>query len=145
MTYDEFMAKVRDRGEYTGIEVAAGVMTRTGLARLGQRLADGEAKDLAAQLPVELQDVLLDIPATGRADAGGIHERAHRAPGACGLRLGRLRRGRCRAGSSRLHGDCALRELGSSSAHPQAKEESMVTAETGHITGTKDKDYNILW
>jgi hypothetical protein len=21
----------------------------------------------------------------------------------------------------------------------------MVTAETGHITGTKDKDYNILW
>jgi len=73
MRYEEFMAKVRDRGEYTGIEEADGV-TRTVLARLGQRLAGGEAKDLAAQLPVELQDVLLDISAAGQADAVGIHQ-----------------------------------------------------------------------
>ncbi len=73
MTYEEFMAKVRDRGEYIGIEEADGV-TRTVLARLGQRLAGGEAKNLAAQLPVELQDVLLDIPATGQADARGIRQ-----------------------------------------------------------------------
>jgi hypothetical protein len=41
-------------------------VTRTVLARLGQRLAGGEAKDLAAQLPVELQDVCWTSRQPGR-------------------------------------------------------------------------------
>lgn len=53
MKSDEFLAKVRDRGEYASHEEAADV-TRTILARLGERLTGGEAKDLASQLPAEL-------------------------------------------------------------------------------------------
>jgi uncharacterized protein (DUF2267 family) len=76
---DEFLAKVRDRGEYASHEEAADV-TRITLARLGERLAGGEAKDLAAQLPAELQPPLLQAAATP-ASSSGIHEFLRRLAG----------------------------------------------------------------
>lgn len=72
MNYDEFLAEVRDRGEYTSTNEADDV-TRIVLARLGERLATGQAKDLAARLPVELQQPLLQNAATP-ATSMGIHE-----------------------------------------------------------------------
>jgi uncharacterized protein (DUF2267 family) len=70
--YDEFLAKVRDQGEYASNDEADHV-TRTILARLGERLATGEAKNLAAQLPAELQPPLLEAAATP-ATSSGIHD-----------------------------------------------------------------------
>ena len=58
MRYDEFLAKVRDRGEYAD-QAEADRTTRVVLGLLGRRLVDGERKDLAAQLPGELQDAVL--------------------------------------------------------------------------------------
>ena len=58
MRYDEFLAKVRERGEYAD-RSEADRTTRAVLGLLGQRLVDGERKDLAAQLPGELQDAVL--------------------------------------------------------------------------------------
>lgn len=72
MKYDEFLAKVRDRGEYADNQEADQVSGIV-LARLGERLATGEAKDVAAQLPVELQPPLLQTEATPPARSG-IHE-----------------------------------------------------------------------
>lgn len=72
MKSDEFLAKVRDRGEYASHEEAAHVIRIT-LARLGERLAGGEAEDLASQLPAELQTPLLQAAATP-ASSSGIHE-----------------------------------------------------------------------
>lgn len=57
MKSQEFLAAVRERGEYADLSEAERV-TRTVLELLGQRLGGGEAKDLAAQLPQELQDAL---------------------------------------------------------------------------------------
>jgi hypothetical protein len=40
----------------------------------------------------------------------------------------------------------APRAAGSSAKHrPQEKESEMGSQETGQVTGTKDKDYNIIW
>lgn len=58
MRYDEFLAKVREHGEYAD-QVEADRTTRLVLGLLGRRLVDGERKDLAAQLPGELQDAVL--------------------------------------------------------------------------------------
>lgn len=58
MRYDEFLAKVREHGEYTD-QTEADLATRTVLTLLGRRLVEGERKDLAAQLPAELQDAVL--------------------------------------------------------------------------------------
>ena len=58
MRHDEFLAAVRERGEYADNDEAQRV-TETVLGLLGERLAGGEAKDLAAQLPGELQETLL--------------------------------------------------------------------------------------
>jgi uncharacterized protein (DUF2267 family) len=69
---DEFHANVRDRAEYASHEEAAHV-TRLTLARLGERLTGGQAKNLAAQLPAELQPPLLQAAATP-ATSSGIHE-----------------------------------------------------------------------
>jgi uncharacterized protein (DUF2267 family) len=62
--YDEFIAKVRDRGDYADRGEAEHA-ARTVLWLLGQRLAGGEAKDLAAQLPGQLQETLLGAPSGG--------------------------------------------------------------------------------
>lgn len=69
MKTDEFYAKVRDRGNYENVAEAERV-TNTVLGLLGRRLAGGEAKDLAAQLPPEVQQPLLAVqaePSEGRA------------------------------------------------------------------------------
>jgi uncharacterized protein (DUF2267 family) len=57
MKYDEFMAKVRNRGEYADREEAEQA-TEAVLQVLGERLTPGEAEDLASQLPGPLGEVL---------------------------------------------------------------------------------------
>jgi uncharacterized protein (DUF2267 family) len=59
----EFYARVRERGGYDTAEEAQRV-TAVVLGLLGQRLPGGECKDLAAQLPPELQPPLLDAVGT---------------------------------------------------------------------------------
>lgn len=61
MKIDEFLARVAERGEHADHAEAERV-TRGTLTVLGERLDGGEAKDLAAQLPGDLQDVLLTAP-----------------------------------------------------------------------------------
>ena len=58
MRYDEFLAKVRRHGEYAD-QAEADRTTRVVLGLLAQRLVEGERRDLAAQLPGELQDAVL--------------------------------------------------------------------------------------
>jgi uncharacterized protein (DUF2267 family) len=60
----EFLAKVRDRGNYDDQREAERV-THAVLSLLGQRLAGGEHEHLAAQLPQELKKPLLDSPRDG--------------------------------------------------------------------------------
>lgn len=58
MNYDEFLTRVGQRGgpsDRTYADAAA----KQVLAALGQRLAGNEPRDLASQLPKELQDPLL--------------------------------------------------------------------------------------
>lgn len=76
MRYDEFLAKVRERGEYTDNDETTRV-TETVLALLGERLSGGEPKDLASQLPGELQEVLLRAPT--EAESYGVQEFLRRA------------------------------------------------------------------
>jgi uncharacterized protein (DUF2267 family) len=66
MNRDEFLGKVRERGEYADLAEAEHV-TRTVLATLGQRLG-ADAKDLAAQLPADLGGAL---PSGGIGEAYG--------------------------------------------------------------------------
>lgn len=54
MRSDEFLKNVMEVGELADPESAA-IATRTILDNLGKRLKGGEATDLAAQLPTELQ------------------------------------------------------------------------------------------
>lgn len=70
MRYDEFLAKVREHGEYAD-QSEAQRTTRIVLGLLAQRLIDGERKDLAAQLPGELQDVVLTA---GPQEVFGVEE-----------------------------------------------------------------------
>ncbi|MFC5637083.1 DUF2267 domain-containing protein [Streptomyces bullii] len=51
--YDEFLAQVRDRGEYADQDEAAKV-TEAVLEALAGRITSAETKDLAAQLPAPL-------------------------------------------------------------------------------------------
>lgn len=53
MRYDQFLAKVRERGEYADTDQAEQV-TRAVLGVLARRLQPGEVADLAAQLPRQL-------------------------------------------------------------------------------------------
>jgi uncharacterized protein (DUF2267 family) len=53
MRYDEFLAKVRERGEYADAHEAERV-TRAVLGTLARRLSPGEVRDRAAQLPRQL-------------------------------------------------------------------------------------------
>ncbi|WP_347060606.1 DUF2267 domain-containing protein [Blastococcus sp. HT6-30] len=61
MRYDEFLARVREQGGYAD-RSEADRTARVVLGLLSQRLVDGERKDLAAQLPGELQDAVLTAP-----------------------------------------------------------------------------------
>jgi uncharacterized protein (DUF2267 family) len=69
----EFLAAVRDRGEYVS-QAEAERASRTVLSALAARLAGGEAKDLAAQLPPELQPAILDAERPGGPWAAGEQE-----------------------------------------------------------------------
>ncbi len=57
MNYDEFISQVQRRANLDSREEAERA-TRATLETLGERLAGGEAKDLAAQLPPELAQYL---------------------------------------------------------------------------------------
>ncbi|CAL9312264.1 DUF2267 domain-containing protein [Streptomyces sp. NPDC052644] len=74
MRHDEFLARVRERGEYRDQEEAAQI-TRAVLEVLGHRITPGEAADLAAQLPGDLGDVLTaDADGDRPTDRFGIEE-----------------------------------------------------------------------
>lgn len=81
MKAHEFYARVRERGGYDTAEEAQRV-TSAVLALLGQRLVGGESKDLAAQLPIELQPPLLDTGGSG--EGFGVEEFLARAADALG-------------------------------------------------------------
>ncbi|MFV2121359.1 DUF2267 domain-containing protein, partial [Streptomyces sp. Act-28] len=53
MRQDEFLARVRERGEYRDQDEAARI-TRAVLGVLGHRVTPDEAADLAARLPGDL-------------------------------------------------------------------------------------------
>ncbi|MGJ5755984.1 uncharacterized protein (DUF2267 family) [Streptomyces puniciscabiei] len=59
MRYDEFLARVRERGEYDSPHEAAEV-TEAVLSVLAQRIGPGEIDDLASQLPGPLGPCLAD-------------------------------------------------------------------------------------
>src|SRR5690625_7208950 len=58
MRYDEFVAEVRDRGQYLDQDQAERAVKAV-LTVLGERLVGGEPKDLAGQLPGDLSEFLL--------------------------------------------------------------------------------------
>lgn len=76
MKAHEFYAKVRERGSYADTDEAQRVASAV-LGLLGERLAGGESKDLAAQLPPELQQPLLD--ATPSGEGFGVEQFLSRA------------------------------------------------------------------
>lgn len=67
----EFLAKVRERGNY-GDQAEAEAVTRAVLAVLGGRLAGGEAGHLAAQLPEPLRDAVSGVDQGG--EGYGVEE-----------------------------------------------------------------------
>jgi len=69
---DEFIAKVQRRADLDSQEEAMLVIGAT-LATLAERLAGGEAKDLASQLPPEIGVFLLQ-PYAGIGDPFGLEE-----------------------------------------------------------------------
>jgi uncharacterized protein (DUF2267 family) len=81
MRYDEFLAQIRQRGEYADrqeAEVTAQVVLRV----LAGRLTQGEADDLAAQLPDEVAVALTDHD--GAPETFGVHEFLRRVAEATG-------------------------------------------------------------
>jgi uncharacterized protein (DUF2267 family) len=81
MRYDEFLAKVRERGEYADAQEAEQV-TRAVLATLARRLDPGEAADLAAQLPRQLAGA---VPTDhDRPETFGVQEFLRRVAAATG-------------------------------------------------------------
>ncbi|MEW2184802.1 DUF2267 domain-containing protein [Streptomyces cellulosae] len=72
MKYDEFLARVRERGEYKDNDEAAHV-TNAVLEVLAQRISPGEVRDLASQLPGPLGQVLVNA-APQQARSFGIEE-----------------------------------------------------------------------
>ncbi|GAA0641645.1 DUF2267 domain-containing protein [Streptomyces thermocarboxydovorans] len=72
MKYDEFLARVRERGEYNDRDEAADV-TNAVLEVLAHRISPGEVRDLASQLPDPLGDVL-NRAAPQQAESFGIEE-----------------------------------------------------------------------
>jgi uncharacterized protein (DUF2267 family) len=70
MKYDEFIARV---AENVGVSSAeAEKLTSATLQTLAERISGGEARDLAAQLPLPLQDALL--PASEEAEGFSFKE-----------------------------------------------------------------------
>jgi len=72
MKHDEFLARVRERGEYDDQKEAEQI-TLAVLGVLSSRITGGEAKDLAAQLPEPLDAPLRDQH-SGAAEHFGVKE-----------------------------------------------------------------------
>lgn len=72
MKYDQFLATVRDRGEYGSAEEAEQVATVV-LQLLAGRINKDEARDLADQLPQPLADVVRS-GARDPAESYGVEE-----------------------------------------------------------------------
>ncbi len=72
MKTDEFVAKVQRRAGLDSPESAVHVIRAT-LATLGERLAGGEVKDLASQLPPEIGTFLFE-PMAGSGEPFGLDE-----------------------------------------------------------------------
>jgi uncharacterized protein (DUF2267 family) len=70
MEYEEFIARVAQHADLS--EEDAAKLTRATLATLAERISGGEARDLAAQLPVPLKTAL--ISAHENADAFSVKE-----------------------------------------------------------------------
>jgi uncharacterized protein (DUF2267 family) len=64
MQFDQFIGQVQHRARLASRGEAERV-TRVVLETLAERLAGGEAKDLAAQLPMIVKDYILDYPHAG--------------------------------------------------------------------------------
>jgi uncharacterized protein (DUF2267 family) len=71
MRYDEFLAQVRERGEYASRQEAEQT-TRVVLDVLASRLSAGETDDLAAQLPTEAAILLTEYD--GETESFGVQE-----------------------------------------------------------------------
>ncbi|MGV9876724.1 DUF2267 domain-containing protein [Streptomyces cellulosae] len=84
MKYDEFLARVRERGEYKDNDEAAHV-TNAVLEVLAQRISPGEVSDLASQLPGPLGQVLVNA-APQQARSFGIEEFLRRVAERTGAR-----------------------------------------------------------
>jgi uncharacterized protein (DUF2267 family) len=80
MRYDEFLARVRERGEYADQQEAERVV-RAVLGVLAGRLNRGEVKDLAAQLP---RQAAVALVTDGPPDAFGVQEFLRRVAVATG-------------------------------------------------------------
>ncbi|MDX3529370.1 DUF2267 domain-containing protein [Streptomyces sp. ID05-39B] len=72
MKRDEFLARVRERGEYTGQDEAQHIAEQV-LDVLSERISPGEVKDLASQLPAPLGQKLAAVERE-RAENFGIEE-----------------------------------------------------------------------
>ena len=70
MKYDEFIARVAENAGVSHAE--ADKLTWATLGTLAERISGGEARDLAAQLPLPLQDALL--PAREEAEGFSFKE-----------------------------------------------------------------------
>jgi uncharacterized protein (DUF2267 family) len=81
MTHEEFLAMVRERGQYQDLAEAERV-SRAVLGLLGARLTAGEVSDLASQLPAQLKDALVQAPQ--QAQAFGVEEFVQRLAQAVG-------------------------------------------------------------
>ncbi|MER7867458.1 DUF2267 domain-containing protein [Streptomyces cellulosae] len=84
MKYDEFLARVRERGEYKDNDEAAHVANAV-LEVLAQRISPGEVRDLASQLPGPLGQVLVNA-APQQARSFGIEEFLRRVAERTGAR-----------------------------------------------------------
>ncbi|MFD8545340.1 DUF2267 domain-containing protein [Streptomyces sp. NPDC059649] len=82
MKSDEFLAKVRERGEYGSREEAERV-TGAVLQVLAGRITPGEAADLASQLPAPLDEALRT---DGRTESYGRQEFLRRVAERAGAR-----------------------------------------------------------
>ncbi|MFI9582696.1 DUF2267 domain-containing protein [Streptomyces sp. NPDC052236] len=72
MRYDEFLARVRERGEYANQDEAAQV-AKAVLQVLAHRITPSEAKDLASQLAAPLKEAL-EVDMEERGESYGVEQ-----------------------------------------------------------------------
>lgn len=84
MRHDEFLASVRERGEYADQKEAAQVATAV-LQVLLDRITPGEAEDLMAQLPAPFKEELT-VDSGRRTESYGVEEFCRRIAERTGAR-----------------------------------------------------------